>query len=312
MKVSLALVLVLATASSAAAKGRSRAAVIPDEAEIEMEPVEATPEEVPLPAEVVLAAPTAPRARPWYRRGMIYVRAGVLHVSPRARSGEMVLSGVGGPASLAVENGPIAGSRAEMGKATSAAMIIGIARPLGGGEVALETVLAPPVTFELRAGGTVADESLAPTVLGTVPTGIPPLGPLLGRTKALPPVVTVVYRAFRGARVRPYLGVGVSYLHTYDRQITNPIMTEVAQPRLLIGDAVSAVGQLGLDVHVAGRIYATADVKAMSGFATTARVENIHMKTPAFPLYESVYVGDVSVEVVVRPVIVTIGAGTTF
>jgi len=240
------------------------------------------------------------------------VRAGVLRVLPRAESGEMVLSDVGGPASLAVENGPIAGSSAEMGAVTTAAVIVGVSYPLWGGELGVETVLAPPVTFELRGVGTIADESLAPTVLDTVPTGIPPLGAELGRTKALPPILTVVFRTRAGKRVRPYLGVGVSYLHTYDSRITNPTMLEVAQPRLEIADAASAVGQLGLDVHVAGRIYATLDIKALSGFATSARVENIQMRTPAFPLYEAVYVGTVAVDVTTRPVLITLGAGSSF
>jgi outer membrane protein W len=120
-----------------------------------------------------------------------------------------------------------------------------------------------------------------------------------------------VYRARRGHRVRPYVGVGVSYFHAYDATITNPILTEVATPHLAIDDAVSAVGQLGLDVRVAGRVHATLDVKA-SGYAIAARVDNIHVRTPAFPLYESVHVGAVSVDVVARPVLVTAGAGVNF
>ena len=245
-------------------------------------------------------------------RRTIYARAGVLHVAPNATSGERVLSDVAGPARLAVDNGPIAGSSAAMGGVTTPALIVGYAVEVGGGELGLETVLAPPVTFELRAEGTVAEESLAPTVLGTVPTGIPPLGSELGETKALPPVVTIVYRAWRGRRARPYVGLGASYLHTYDSKITNPTMNEVAAPRLIIAGAASGVGQLGVDVRVVGRIHVTLDVKAMSGFRTSARVENIQMRTPAFPLYESVYVGTVSVDVVTRPVLVTLGAGASF
>jgi outer membrane protein W len=258
--------------------------------------------------EVVAPAPH----RAWYQRGTWYARAGVLYVVSNAKSSEMVLSGVAGPASLAVSDGPIAGSRAEMGDVATGAVIVGFAMPAWGGELGVETVLAPPLTFQLRGGGTVADQSLAPTVLGQVPTGIPALGPELGTTKALPPVITAVYRARRGKAVRPYVGVGASYLHTYDSQVTNPVLDEIAPPRLSIDDAVSAVGQLGLDVHLGGRFWATADVKAMSGFSTTARVENILLKTPAFPLYESVYVGNATVDVVVRPVIVMIGAGASF
>lgn len=302
----IALVLVAAAAEVAAA----------EDVEIEMEAEDARPDdddddEYDDEEEVTLER-EAPAARPTRRRGRLYVRAGVLHVAPNAQSGEMVLSDVAGPATLAVENGPIEGSRADMAAATTGAVIVGYAIPRWGGELGVETILAPPPTFELRAAGTVAEESLAPTVLGTVPTGIPALGPELGRTKALTPVLTAVYRARRGKRVRPYVGAGASYLYTFDREITNATMTEVAEPRLEIDGAVSAVGQLGLDVRVAGRVHATVDVKAFSGFATTARVENIHMRTPAFPLYESVYVGTVSVDVLVRPVLVTVGAGTSF
>lgn len=251
-------------------------------------------------------------AGPTPRRGTWHLRAGILHVTPHASSGAVVLSGVAGPASLAVENGPIAGSSTDLTSITTPALLVGYAVPAWEGELGVETVLAPPVTFELRAKGTIAEQSLAPMVLDTVPTGIPPLGPELGRTKALPPIVTVVYRARRGHRVRPYVGVGVSYFHAYDATITNPILTEVATPHLAIDDAVSAVGQLGLDVRVAGRVHATLDVKALSGYAIAARVDNIHVRTPAFPLYESVHVGAVSVDVVARPVLVTAGAGVNF
>lgn len=328
-----AVVVVLGTASGdAEARRRKRRAPPPPppaetveaeaDAEIEIDPlpeIEIEPEDDPVVDEgpddhgdTAVTARAARDDRPWYRRGHLHVRAGVLHVMPRASSGEVVLSDVGGPASLAVENGPIEGSYAEMGDVTTPAVLLGFMVPAWGGEVGVETVLAPPVTFELRAGGTVAEESLAPMVLGSVPTGIPALGSELGTTKALPPIVTAVYRARRGHRVRPYVGVGASYFHAYGAEITNAAMTEVAAPRVSISDAVSAVGQLGLDVRIAGRIHATVDVKALSGYATSARVENIHMRTPAFPLYESVYVGTVEVDVVARPVIVTLGAGASF
>jgi outer membrane protein len=242
----------------------------------------------------------------------LYVRAGLLYVNLNTSSSEAVLSNVSGPASLSVDNGPIEGSHITLDDKLLPAVLVGYAIEVRGGEIAVETVLAAPVSFELEAGGTLADRSLAPMALGSIPTGIPALGTELGETKALPPIVTAVYRARHGKRVRPYLGAGVSYLFTYGSRITNRVLSDAGDPHLEIGNAWSWVGQAGVDLRIAGRVHVTLDAKYLTGYATSARLEGVQVATPALPLYGTVRVGDVSVEIDVQPVLLTAAAGLSF
>src|SRR4051812_30494408 len=116
----------------------------------------------------------------------LYVRAGVAHLEPLSQSREMELADVDGPASLAIQNGPIAGSGATVSSATIFGMIIGYVLPWKHDHVAVETILGLPFTVKFHATGTLANESIAPMALG-LPTGIGPLGPELGEAKAIPP-----------------------------------------------------------------------------------------------------------------------------
>src|SRR5690606_38747517 len=58
-------------------------------------------------------------------RKRFYFRAGVVHVAPLESSREMELDVVDGPASLAVDSGPVAGSGATISSATTFAATIG-------------------------------------------------------------------------------------------------------------------------------------------------------------------------------------------
>ncbi len=118
-------------------------------------------------------------------RKKIYLRAGVVHIAPLEQSQEMVLADVDGPASLALHDGPIAGSGATISSATIPGIIVGYVLPFGNDKLSVETILGLPFTVKFQATGTLANESLAPTALG-IPTGVMPLGPDLGEAKALP------------------------------------------------------------------------------------------------------------------------------
>src|SRR5262249_3570268 len=72
---------------------------------------------------------------------------GVGYVDPLSSSEPLVLSDVTGPASLAVQNGPIAGSGATVGDATIPAAIIGYRLTP---KLALETVLGTPFTVKFQ------------------------------------------------------------------------------------------------------------------------------------------------------------------
>jgi len=240
-----------------------------------------------------------------------YVRLGPLHMLPNADSDEVQMRGVEGTATLAIMDGPIAGSSTDIGALTVPAAIVGARWAAPGGEVAVETILALPVTLKLRAGGTLADESIAPTVLDGIQTGIPALGSELGETKALPPTITAVYRYALSDTLHPYVGAGVSYLYTYDGRITNPVLTEVAEPSLDIENGWSGVAQAGLDLRF-NRFSVVFDVKYMTGFSVQGDVTDIYVRSSAFPLYEAVHVGDATLDVQASPLIFHAGAGFDF
>jgi outer membrane protein W len=257
---------------------------------------------------VALALPIAAHADPDPKR--LYVRAGVAVVEPLSTSREMELADVDGPASLAVSNGPIAGSGATVSSATIPAIIVGYVLPFGGDHWAVETVLGLPFTVKFKATGTLADQSIAPTALG-IPTGVGPLGSELGEAKAAPPVVTAVYRFGDGA-FKPYVGAGASILLAYDAHVTNPMLTAVSQPDMSIAPAPGLVLQAGLDAKLTKNIYARLDVKFIALMLARAEVHHIQVQTPDLPLFDTVEVGTAKMSVWVNPLIIQAGIGTDF
>jgi len=259
-------------------------------------------------AHPVAAEPTSAveSASPAAKR--VYFRAGILHLAPLSSSDEMELSEVEGPASLAIENGPVAGSGSEVSSATIPAVIVGYRLTP---RISLETILGLPFSVKFRATGTLATESLAPMALG-IPTGVEALGPELGEAKALPPVVTAVYDFLPGRRVRPYAGAGVAVLFAYDEKITNDALTEVSEPEFDIAPAPGLVLQTGVEATVWKRIYARLDVKFIAFMRANAEVRNIQMRTPELPLFDYVDVGTARMSVWVNPLIVQAGIGTDF
>jgi outer membrane protein W len=240
-----------------------------------------------------------------------YVRAGIAHVAPLESSRELELADVDGAASLAVQNGPIAGSGAEVSSATIPALIVGYVLPVKGDRLAIETVLGVPFTVKFRATGTLANDSLAPMALG-IPTGVPPLGSELGEAKAAPPVVTVVYRFDERARMRPYAGAGLAVLVAYDGKVTNPLLTEVGQPTMDISPAPGIALQGGVETTLYNRIYARLDIKFIGLMLARARVSHVQVRTPELPLFDTVEVGTANLGVWVNPLIIQAGIGTDF
>jgi outer membrane protein W len=253
----------------------------------------------------------------------LYVRSvGALHLSTAlASSDEVVLSDIKGPAALAIENGPIAGSGASVSSVTLPALSVGyvVARWGTRYSLAIETVLAPPpVVIELRGTGTLADMSLAETALG-LPTGVPALGGELGRSEAVPPMVTAVFRPLADLRVQPYVGAGLSYLIITKTEITNPILTEVGRPRVEVNqgfDQLGVVAQVGVEAKIAEvngmDVLVNLDLKYIAHLTVTATVKDAYVRTPRLPLYEMVPVGDATASVHVNPLVFQAGAGVNF
>jgi outer membrane protein W len=241
-----------------------------------------------------------------------YFRAGYSALMPDSASSEVVLSDVGGPASLAVSNGPIAGSGASVEPVDFPSVVLGFRLPWLGDAWSVETILALPLTVEFKATGSLANESLAPYALGNIPTGVPPLEEEFGETKALPPVVTLVYRFNMEKAWRPYVGAGLAYMISYDSKVTNPVLTELSQPKLEIDDAFGFAFQGGIEYNFLNDWWINADVKYIAGLETTATVSDIWVTTPALPTYEVARVGDASIDVEVNPWVYHIGIGFDF
>jgi outer membrane protein W len=238
----------------------------------------------------------------------LYFRAGILHMQPYSKSEEVVLGGVDGAASLAVMDGPIAGSGVSLDPMTKPAVIIGYTLPWWGERVSLETVLSTPLHVTFRATGTLRDMSIAPDALG-IPTGVPALGSELGEAEAAPPLLTAVYRLTEVGPLLPYAGAGVNVLLTYNARATNPVLTEVEEPRFRVDPGLGFVLQAGTDVRLWRRVHLRADVKYIAFMKAKATVDNIHVRTPNIPLFESAEVGSATMGLWVNPLIVQLGLG---
>lgn len=286
--------------------------------EIEMAP-EPPPAPMPEPAAAPAPAPEAelrdtaePAPAPTKRSSKrFYFRAGVAHIAPLSSSRPLELADVDGPASLAVQNGPIAGSGSEVSSATIPAVTVGYKLPFGGDHLSLETVLGLPFTVKFRATGTLKNESIAPMALG-IPTGVPPLGSELGEAKAAPPMVTLVYNVRPQAKVQPYLGAGVAILFAYDGKVTNPQLTAVSQPEMTVAPAPGLALQAGVEAKIYRGLYARLDVKFIAFMLARAEVHHVQVETPELPLFQTVEVGTAKMSVWVNPLIIQGGLGLDF
>ncbi len=257
---------------------------------------------------ILLLACGVANAEPIYKR--LYFRAGVLHMETFSSSRELVLSNVHGPASLAVMDGPIEGSGAAIDPLTVPAVIAGYTLPVLDDKLSLETVLSTPIHIKFRATGTLKDMSIAPTALG-IPTGVPALGSDLGEADAAPPIITAVYRFFKGP-VQPYVGTGISVLVTYNARATNPLLTEAGEPTFTIDPAPGLVLQTGVDLKLWRSVVARLDVKYIALMKARATVEHVKVATPEIPLLEKAEVGKAWTSMWVNPLIVQLGVGIDF
>jgi outer membrane protein len=260
---------------------------------------------------------SAPDVRPATHRCTLrvicgfYLVAGGAIVKPLSSSREMELADVDGPASLAVKNGPIAGSGATITSATIPALIAGIVLPTASRRWSAELLLGAPPTVKFRATGTLANMSIAPTALG-IPTGVQALGPELGEATAAPVVLTAVYQLINQGRFRPYVGGGPAVLVALNPKVTNPTLTELTKPEMSIAPAPGLVLQGGLEARLGQRFFARLDVKFIALMQARAEVHHIDVRTPDLPLFDNVEVGTAKMNVWVNPLIVQAGIGYNF
>ena len=240
-----------------------------------------------------------------------YVRAGVALIDPLSTSKPMELADVDGPASLAIQNGPIAGSGATVDSAAAFALIVGYRLPYMNHKLSVETILGLPFTVKFKSTGSLANDSIAPTALG-IPTGVGPLGPELGEAKAAPLTLSMLYRFIDDGRFRPYAGGGFALLVSLNAKATNPMLTAVSQPDMSIAPAPGLLLQTGLDIQLYKKWFARIDVKFIAFMEANAEVHHIQVKTPDIPLFDTVEIGTAKMSVMVNPLIIQAGIGADF
>ena len=274
-------------------------------------PAQPAPSVPPAPDAAPPPSAPAPAAKPAAHRPRFYIYGGGALVKPLSSSREMELADVDGPASLAVQNGPIKGSGATVSSALIPAGSIGFVPKLSIPRLSLELVWGLPFKVTFKATGTLANMSIAPTALG-IPTGVGPLGPELGEAKATPIVVTAAYQLVDQGMFRPYLGLGAAVLFASGEKVTNPMLTEVSQPEMTISPAPGLVLQGGLEARLWKRVFARLDVKFIALMMARAEVHHAEVRTPGLPLFDSVDVGTAKMNVWVNPLIVQAGVGFDF
>jgi len=242
----------------------------------------------------------------------VYVRGVMAHVDPRVSARDVTVDATG-IAGAAIGDGTIEDAGVTVGGTGNMPMptaIVGYVVPGLRGRLSVETVVGAPFGLKIEATGRLRNESLAPEAAG-IPTGIPPLGRELAEATIAPPMVTAVYRPLQVGRMAVFAGTGVSVLFVYDEHVTNPVLTEVAEPSLEISHAIGAVVQAGLEARVWRRMVVRVDAKYIAYRASHATIDNIQVRTQ-IPLLPTVEVGSASMDVSARPVIVQAGIGADF
>lgn len=260
---------------------------------------------------LLAAAATASADGSWFDEPFhLHFRLGGLSILPTGASRPVELANVSGEARLSgVNDGPIAGSSTKVGGALIAALIVGYAPPILDRQLSIETILALPFKQRLRNGGTLATTSLAHDIAGSLPTGVPALGPELGEATVLSPVVTAVYRFLPAARVRPFLGAGGCLLVVLDTKITNPVLTSVTRPTVDTPPRLGWVVQGGVEVRLARRFFLSADVKYVGGLKLTSTMKDVWVSVPGLPIYGSARLGDTVSRMQIDPLVSFLGVG---
>ena len=90
------------------------------------------------------------------------------------------------------------------------------------------------------------------------------------------------------------------------------MLTEVAEPTFHIDPAPGLVLQTGTDLTLWRRVSFRVDVKYIAFMKAHATVENLQVRTPEIPIFETAKVGSATMEMWVNPLIVQLGLGVDF
>lgn len=261
--------------------------------------------------------------------GDFYVQFGYSKISPHVDSGELKLSNVpglrddpivGGSLLLtSIRNGNLKGSGINVNSTDFMGAIVGY---MITDKLSIEVPIAPPPTLEIDSAGTLASQSLAKII------NYPVLSGKIGQTDVAPIVVTAVYHPLPKSWVRPYIGVGAAYTLTYHERITNRYLmadpvNESGRPDFEISNALSPVGQVGVNIDLWRNLYFNIDIKYIDQ-TVDAKVKNITVDPGAGSglggtlggiigqLTGPINIGDTKVKVDVNPWVYSAGLGWRF
>ncbi len=232
-----------------------------------------------------------------------YVFAGATYIEPNIDGHNLRIEATG-LAKLAAPTGPIEGD-ISASPLTAPTAIIGYTLPH---RLAIETIVGLPMTVKLTASGDLATKSIAPTVFGFLPTGIPPLGTDVAEVSALAPMVTLVYRIADLGPVTPFVGAGASVMFVTEAKLTNPVLSA---PNLDFPTMVGGIVQGGLEAHLYHQWYARLDAKYLVFSDSTVTIDHVSVHTTN-PLLMNLDVGTAKMDISTSPLIVLAGVGATF
>lgn len=183
-----------------------------------------------------------------------------------------------------MDEGPYPNTGTDVSDETMPSLTVGWILPWGDRHWSVETILAPPFEFDFYATGVARTESLASEAYG-IPTDVPGLGKQLGKTKMLPPTVTLVYSFMPESKWRPYVGLGGTYVYSFDEEITNAVLTEVREPDVEISETFAWVVQAGIDIDVYKNFFLGLDIKYVGDAKVEAEVTNIQLDSSMDDLF---------------------------
>lgn len=160
-------------------------------------------------------------------------------------AGGLHLQYIGNSTNLTINPGGLTlpGSGSSQGNTTTAEITYGLYLPRTGHHLAVQFQLTPPFNFDFKAKQ-------------SAQSGYQKIGTF----RAFPPDFTVVYRPWVNTRIRPYIGVGATYLNTYDTTITDPTYKALGA-QLKLSEPVAFIGQVGADVSLWSRLYLNLDFR---------------------------------------------------
>lgn len=260
----------------------------------------------------------------WYEQHTYY-RFGAGRIVYFGKSTPVILENPSATAQLAVPPGPIAGGSAGLNQFNNTiAGELGFILPYFGGHFSLEAAIAPPIKFDFTAGGTLANQSIAPNALQNqpgqpagdpLPTGVGPIGTKIGTLHALPPALTIVYRPWLDTFIRPYVGVGMVWLFTYNTKVTASTLTDHLNlaPQLVLSRPIGCVAQAGFDVRLPWHFYLTADARYLGCATVHAELRNVSVYSPTLsPSLGPVHIGTISTNAKFQAVLFQLSIGSTF